>query len=196
MRVGRARRDLPSVALRRRCRSPDLHPRHDRLGDGRGTASKTIAKQPTACNANASSTSCAACSRSALGLEAAEAVAVCGVSPTWPMTGMPERTIARARSTEGRRARASQRRRPHSLTKRWALRTASSLRSRTTRTACRDEHRRLSPPPHRAGEDDHLVHADGVVASGRGPPSPPCRPTRTTSTPASSAISAEGSRRR
>ena len=68
-----------------------------------GTASKTMAKQPAACSARASS---AICSRRfgglALSLEAAERHWRSGASGRrGPSPGCPSRTIARARSTDG-----------------------------------------------------------------------------------------------
>ena len=55
------------------------------------------------------------------------AVAVWGVSPTWPITGMPAPTIARARSTEVPPRSSLTASQPASLTKRCAWRIASSL---------------------------------------------------------------------
>ena len=92
-----------------------------------GTASSTIAKQPAASSASASSTSCCARSaRAALRLEAAEHVAVCGVRPTWPITGMPASTIARARETDVPPPSSLTASAPPSLTRRTALLTACS----------------------------------------------------------------------
>ena len=54
------------------------------------------------------------------------AVAVCGVSPTWPITGMPAWTIARARSAELPPRSSLTASQPASFTNRCALRTACS----------------------------------------------------------------------
>ena len=60
-------------------------------------------------------------------LKPPSAVAVCGVSPTWPITGMPERTIARARSTDAPPRSSLTASQPASLTKRWAFSIACSF---------------------------------------------------------------------
>ena len=92
-----------------------------------GIASKTIAKQPAACSARASAAIFDAwpavlpCAR-----KPPSAVAVCGVRPTWPITGIPAFTIARARSTEDPPRSSLTASQPASLTNRWALAMASS----------------------------------------------------------------------
>ena len=60
-------------------------------------------------------------------LKPPSAVAVCGVRPTWPITGIPARTIARARSTEAPPRSSLTASQPASLTKRWAFSIACSL---------------------------------------------------------------------
>ena len=92
-----------------------------------GTASSTIAKQPAASSASASSTSC--CARSAVlpcALKPPRTVAVCGVRPTWPITGIPAPTIARARETEVPPRSSLTASAPPSFTSRTAFRTACS----------------------------------------------------------------------
>ena len=66
-----------------------------------GIASNTSAKQPASCRASASAAiRAAAAAVRPWAFQPPSAVAVWGVSPTWPITGMPAATIARARLTE------------------------------------------------------------------------------------------------
>ena len=63
-----------------------------------GTASNTIAKQPASWSASASSATCTAWRAvRPWALKPPSAEALWGVSPTWPITGIPAETIARAR---------------------------------------------------------------------------------------------------
>ena len=63
-----------------------------------GIASKTIAKQPASCSASASAAMRAAArALRPWAFQPPSAVEVWGVRPTWPITGMPAPTIARAR---------------------------------------------------------------------------------------------------
>ena len=63
-----------------------------------GIASKTIAKQPASCSARASAAiRAAARALRPWAFQPPSAVEVWGVRPTWPITGMPAPTIARAR---------------------------------------------------------------------------------------------------
>ena len=79
-----------------------------------GTHSSTSEKQPASSSARASSNSCRALlGRAPWALKPPSIVADCGVSPMWPMTGMPEPTSALARASIGPRLRSSPRpRRP------------------------------------------------------------------------------------
>ena len=66
-----------------------------------GIASNTSAKQPASCSASACAPICAAAAAvRPWAFQPPSAVAVWGVRPTWPITGMPAPTIARARLTE------------------------------------------------------------------------------------------------
>ena len=127
-----------------------------------GIASKTIAKQPTDCRASASSASLAAASAvRPWALKPPRAVAVCGVRPTWPITGMPERTIARARSTEGPPRSSLTASTPRLLDE--ALGVLDRLLVGALVGAeghVADQQRRLQPAADGAGHHQHLVHAD------------------------------------
>ena len=93
-----------------------------------GTASKTIAKQPAACSASASRAICAADSAvRPCALKPPSALADCGVRPTWPITGIPEPAIARARSTEAPPRSSLTASQPASLTNRCAFSIACSF---------------------------------------------------------------------
>ena len=163
-----------------------------------GTASKTIAKQPAACSASASSAICAAWSAVLpWALKPPSAVAVCGVRPTWPITGIPARTIARARSTEAPPRSSLTASQPASLTKRCALSIACSFELLVgAERQVADEQRRPQPAPHGRGQHQHLVHADRRGDAWPSTVIAAVSPTRTRSTPAASATWAEGSRRR
>src|ERR671931_439134 len=67
-----------------------------------GMASNTIAKQPAPWRASASrAMRSAACAVRPCARYPPRAVEVCGVRPTWPITGMPASTIAFAPATRG-----------------------------------------------------------------------------------------------
>ena len=159
-----------------------------------GIASKTTAKQPTDCRASVSSASLAAASAvRPWALKPPSADAVCGVRPTWPITGMPELMIARARSTETPPRSSLTASQPDSLTKRWALSIACSFersyepkgRSPTSSGVFR---------PRRTAEASITISSmpTGGVESWPSTTIAAVSPTRTMSTPASSATCAEG----
>ncbi len=94
---------------------------------GAGTASSTIAKQPAASSASASSTSRRAFSAvRPCALKPPSIVADCGVSPMWPITGMPAPTIARTRESIGPAPSSLTASAPASLTNRIAFSSAVS----------------------------------------------------------------------
>jgi hypothetical protein len=98
-----------------------------RAATGAGTASRTSEKQPAVSRAAASSTS-----RRAFAAvlpwarKPPSMVADCGVRPRWPITGIPAPVIAATRETLGPAPSSLTASAPDSLTKRTALRTASS----------------------------------------------------------------------
>ena len=115
-----------------RCAGADADRRHRELGgdplcDRRRHGLEHDGKQPTASSSRASATRRRAASavRPCV-LKPPSCVADCGVKPTWPMTGMPARTIARAREAEGPAPSSLTASARASLTKRMALRRASS----------------------------------------------------------------------
>ena len=120
-------------------------------------------------------------------------VAVWGVRPTWPMTGMPERMIARARSTEEPPRSSLTASTPASLTKRWALPIACSFEDSY-------EPNGMSPTssgvfrPRRTAWVSMIISSmpTGVVALWPRTTIAALSPTRTRSTPDSSATWAEG----
>ncbi len=94
---------------------------------GAGTASRTTEKAPTSSSASASSTSCLAASAVfPCVLNPPSIVADCGVSPTWPMTGIPAWTIDLTRESMGPAPSSFTASAPASLTKRIAFSTAFS----------------------------------------------------------------------
>ncbi len=143
-----------------------------------GTASKTIAKQPAACSASASSAICAAWPAVLpWALKPPSAVAVCGVRPTWPITGIPARTIARARSTEEPPRSSLTASQPASLTNRCAFAIACSFELLVgAERHVADEQRRPQPAPDGRRQHQHLVHArPATVACSRARSSRRCR---------------------
>jgi hypothetical protein len=95
---------------------------------GAGTASRTIEKQPDSLELERASTSLArGFVRLALRFEASRASSrTAAVRPTWPITGIPASTIARARETDGPAPSSFTTSARASFTNRIALRTASS----------------------------------------------------------------------
>jgi hypothetical protein len=94
---------------------------------GAGIASSTIEKQPAASSARASSIRRRACSAvRPWALKPPSAVADWGVSPIWPITGIPAPTIAATRASVGPAPSTFTASAPASLTNRIAFVTASA----------------------------------------------------------------------
>ena len=98
-----------------------------RAATGGGTHSSTSEKHPASSSASASSNSCRACSAERpWALKPPSIVADCGVSPMWPITGMPEPMSALTRESIGPAPSIFTASAPASLTKRTAFSTAVS----------------------------------------------------------------------
>ena len=143
-----------------------------------GTASKTIAKQPAACSASASSAIRTA--RSAVlpwVLKPPSAVAVCGVSPTWPITGIPAPDDRPGALDRGAAALELDRVAAGLLDE--ALRVRDRLLVGELVGAERhvaDQQRRPQPAADRLRQHQHLVHArPASSSSSRAPSSRRCR---------------------
>ena len=128
-RAGRARR-APGRRRprRRRCRSSgSCSAPVMRAATGGGTPRARARSSPPPRAPSASSSSCRACSAvRPCALKPPSIVADCGVSPMWPITGMPAPTIARARESIGPAPSSFTASAPASLTKRIAFSTAVS----------------------------------------------------------------------
>ena len=116
----------------------DLDLGHRQLGQGARTASNTIAKATGLLEGDRGRTTSSARPpvRPGKPVAAQRLVAVCGVRPTWPITGMPAPTIAAARSP-GRAAALQLTASQPASTNRWAVAMACSFDARRTRTADR-----------------------------------------------------------
>ena len=134
-----------------------------RAETGEGTASRTSEKHPAASSARASARSASAFSAvRPCALKPPSIVADCGVSPMWPMTGMPAPTIARTRDSVAPAPSSLTASAPASFTKRIAFlhRLVVGHLERAERHVGDHEWTPCAARD-RPREDEHLVHRRG-----------------------------------
>ena len=134
-----------------------------RAATGAGTASSTIEKQPAASSASASSYSCTAfAALRPCALKPPSIVAVCGVRPMWPITGMPADVSARTRESIGPAPSSLTASAAASLTKRIAVSSACCVAHLVRAERQVGDHERpAGAAVDGAREDDHLVDRRG-----------------------------------